>query len=181
MRALALFRDIQLAGALNFRIEIGAQGEETLVFFRMRDMPAETVAKIEQLRSLLGVQEADGRYRLVYSPVPGGKGELAVHTRSMLQILLALAGTVNVPQEHIQDNRASRALRSEAEQMPFLVKSGKDKPQDAYAAVAYRNHWFWIDDTDFRSKRAFAFIMFLFTLSEEGGNERLPVLTIPTG
>jgi len=32
-----------------------------------------------------------------------------------------------------------------------------------------------------QSKRAFSFIMFLFTLSEEDDNQRLPVLTIPAG
>ncbi len=136
---------------------------------------------MREFLALLGMEATDGRYSLVYSPVPGGKGELAVHTRSMIQILLALAGTVDVPQQHLDENRASVVPLADREQMPFQVRSGVDKPQDAYAAVAYRDRWFWIEDTDYRSKRAFSFIMFLFTLSEEGDDQRLPVLTIPTG
>lgn len=180
-RALALLRDIQLAGALTFRMEAGAHGEELLVFFRQRDMSSTTAAGIAELRALLGIGENDGRYSLVYSPVPGGKGELAVHTRSMLQILLALAGTVDVPQQHISEQRASAVPRADSEQMPFMVKSGEHRPQDAYVTVFYRDRWFWIEDTDYQSKRAFSFIMFLFTLSEEGHDRRPPVLTIPTG
>ncbi|MCC7461274.1 MAG: hypothetical protein IT480_02295 [Gammaproteobacteria bacterium] len=180
-RALQLLRQIQLAGALSFRMEAGPQGDEMLVFFRRRDMPPDIAAKIDELRALLGAQADDGRYRLVYSPVPGGLNELSVQTRSMLQILLALAGTVEVPQQHLDEQRASIVPRADSEQMPFLIRSGASRPADAYAAVAYRQRWFWIEDTDYQSKRAFSFIMFLFTLSEEGDNQRLPVLTIPTG
>ncbi len=144
-------------------------------------MPPEVVAKIDELRTLLGAEESDGRYRLVFSPVPAGKGELAVHTRSMLQILLALAETVDVPEQHIAENRALPSTLTEGDKVPLVVHSGSSRPEGVYAAVAYRNRWFWIEDTDFRSKRAFAFIMFLFTLSDDAGNQRLPVLTIPTG
>jgi hypothetical protein len=50
---------------------------------------------------------------------------------------------------------------------------------DAFVAVAYRNHWFWIDDRDLRTKRAFAFMMMLFTLAETGEREVPPLITIP--
>jgi hypothetical protein len=40
-------------------------------------------------------------------------------------------------------------------------------------------HWFWIADRDLKSKRTFAFIMMLFTLSETGEKENFPLITIP--
>lgn len=43
-----------------------------------------------------------------------------------------------------------------------------------------RDHWFYIDDRDLGSKRAFAMIMMLFTLANTGQESSLPVLTIPT-
>ena len=45
--------------------------------------------------------------------------------------------------------------------------------------IKYHDHWFWIDDRDLKSKRAFAFMMMLFTLSEPGEKEMLPLITIP--
>ena len=62
---------------------------------------------------------------------------------------------------------------------PVRIKSSKEKPVDAFAAVQYRNHWFWVDDRDWRSKRAFTAIMFLFTMAETGAEEKLPLITIP--
>jgi hypothetical protein len=59
------------------------------------------------------------------------------------------------------------------------IHSGKDKPASAFAAVHYRDYWFWIDDGDWHTKRALTAVMFFFTLAETGGNEKLPLITIP--
>jgi len=42
------------------------------------------------------------------------------------------------------------------------IYSGKDKPPGAYAAAHYRDYWFWIDDGDWKTKRALTAIMFFF-------------------
>jgi hypothetical protein len=56
-----------------------------------------------------------------------------------------------------------------------------DEPDDAFVSVHYRDYWFYIPDTEFRSKRLFSFLLFLFTLAETGAPGKVPVLTIPTG
>jgi hypothetical protein len=40
------------------------------------------------------------------------------------------------------------------------VHSASDKPpiNDAFVAVQYRNHWFWVDDCDPASKRGMAYL-----------------------
>ena len=59
------------------------------------------------------------------------------------------------------------------------IHSSKSKPSDASVSVFYRGHWFWIDDRDLKSKRAFAFMLMLFTLADTGQKESLPLITIP--
>jgi hypothetical protein len=44
--------------------------------------------------------------------------------------------------------------------------------------VQYKEHRFYIDDQDFASKWGFAFLMILFFLTETGGGELLPVVTV---
>lgn len=53
-----------------------------------------------------------------------------------------------------------------------------DRLTITYAPIN-RNHWFWIDDRDFKSKRTFAFLMVLLSLTETGGKVGLPLVTIP--
>jgi hypothetical protein len=55
------------------------------------------------------------------------------------------------------------------------------RPDDAFAAVPFRNHWFWIDDKDVSSKNIFSFLMFIFTLTETGSKEGVLIVTIPVG
>ena len=82
----------------------------------------------------------------------------------------------------ICEQRATPSLQSTnsaGNSDPVRIKSSKEKPADAFAAVQYRNQWFWVDDRDWRSKRAFTATMFLFTMAETGADEKLPLITIP--
>src|SRR4030095_14711440 len=59
------------------------------------------------------------------------------------------------------------------------VFSGTAPPRNAFVAVKYHNHWFWINDGDWRSKRTLSTVLFLFTLTDTETGVRTPVLTIP--
>jgi hypothetical protein len=50
---------------------------------------------------------------------------------------------------------------------------------ESFVSVHYRNLWFWVDD-DLVSKRAFAQLMQLFTMTDTGERDSPPLLTIPT-
>jgi hypothetical protein len=53
------------------------------------------------------------------------------------------------------------------------------KPAGAFAAVRYRDHWFWVENGDRQTKRALTVVMFFFTLAETGASDKLPLITIP--
>jgi hypothetical protein len=59
------------------------------------------------------------------------------------------------------------------------IRSGNERPADAFAAVQYRNRWFWVDDRDLNSKRMFVFLMMFMSLTESGALPQAPLLTIP--
>jgi len=112
----------------------------------------------------------------------GADDELAVNSRSMVQIVQAFASYLEVPEAHLKDRRATPAFEHvSADNPPDGVKihSGREKPADAFAAVRYRDYWFWIADDDFKTKRALTAVMFFFTLAETGASEKLPLITIP--
>lgn len=45
--------------------------------------------------------------------------------------------------------------------------------------MRYRQHWFWIDQRDFRSKSIFTFLLLLTSLAETGMVPQAPVMTVP--
>ena len=183
VRAMQLLREIQAAGAIGMRVEEDkSKGPTAVLFFRRDDVPVEIVGKAAEIRRLLRLPPDQQRFNLVYSPARGGENELAVNSRSMLQIMGAFASYLDVPDEHLKDQSAVPAFEHtspEARQDVVRIQSGKDKPESSFAAVNYRGYWFWIDDGDLRTKRALTAVMFFFTLAESGGNERLPLITIP--
>lgn len=183
IRALQLLREVQAAGGVGMRVEEDkAKGSTAVLFFRRDDVAADIMEKTVEILRLLKLPAKGPKFTLIYSPVRGAENELAVNSRSMLQIMGAFASYVDVPEVHLQDRRALPSLEHDAgetRQGKLRIYSGKDQPPDAFAAVYHRDHWFWIDDGDWQTKRAITAIMFFFTLAETGAGERLPLITIP--
>ena len=183
IRALQLMREVQAAGAVGMRVEEDkTKGSTAVLFFRRDDVPADIVEKTAEIRRLLKLPADQQKFVLAYSPVRGAENELTVNSRSMLQIMGAFASYLDVPEADLKEHRAVPAFENAApESRPGTVRihSGREKPADAFAAVHYRGHWFWIDDGDWQTKRALTAVMFFFTLAETGSNEKLPLITIP--
>jgi len=183
VRALELLHEVQAAGAVGMRVEVDKAKEGTAVmFFRRDNVSPETLEKIVECRRLLKLPENQQKFNLVYSPVLGATNELAVGSRSMVQIMLAFASYAEVPEQDLKEQRALPSLQSAntpGKADPVKIKCSPTKPADAFASVHYRNQWFWIDDRDWRSKRALTAVMFLFTMADAGANEQLPLITIP--
>ncbi|HOX55255.1 MAG TPA: hypothetical protein P5205_02065 [Candidatus Paceibacterota bacterium] len=183
LRALDLLRQVQAAGAFGMRVEEDkAKGSTGVVFFRRDDVPADMLEKAAEIRRLLKLPAEGDKYVLAYSPVRGVDNELAVNSRSMLQIMGAFSSYLDVPEVHLKERSAVPAFDKAApgsRQTFVRIHSGKDKPGHAFAAVPYRDHWFWVDDGDWQTKRAFTAVMFFFTLAESGSSEKMPLITIP--
>lgn len=176
-----LLRRIQRSEGLGMRIEKREHGEATLLFFRSDSNP-QLEADIARVRELLGIQPA-AEFDLVYGAVSRNDHEIALLTRSMLEILLDFSNCIDVPPSHIIEGRAMPGYPAEgAGQGAFrrlaTIHSGTKAPPDAYAAVRYRDTWYWVDDRDMPSKRAFAFMMMFFSLAETGPSAPAPMLTI---
>jgi hypothetical protein len=179
VRALELMRDVQAAGGIGMRVdEDKAKGQTAVLFFRRDDLEPGVTEKAAEVRRLLGLPAGQEKFVLTYSPVRGGEGELAVSSRSMLQVMAAFASYMDVPEAHLQDHSATPSfehLASDDRSSAVQIHSGKEKPASSFAAVHYRDHWFWIDNGDWQTKRALTAVMFFFTLAERSST--MPYVT----
>lgn len=104
-------------------------------------------------------------------------------SRSMMEIMLQLGFGIDLPAAHLNSGSVVPGLRraGDAAGRPLVhIRSGSDEPADACAAVPYKDHWYWIDETDIDSKRIFTFLMILFSLAETGHAAAAPVVTVPS-
>lgn len=183
---LRLLREVQLAGGVGLRVvesRLPDGEDEAELFFRSENVTPEVRDKTNEIRRLLHLPLERERFRLIFSPARGAATELAVNSRSMMQIMATFSTYVDVPEEHLAEHLTLPMFEHLPEEQrkgaPLRIHSGKSKPAVSYAAVRYRDHWYWIDDDDWHSKRAVTSTMFFFTLEDASGGSHAPVVTIP--
>jgi hypothetical protein len=175
-------REIQKQGKMGMRVrEDGARSATVLILREDPEKPLpETSRRVDQL---LGIAPELHEYRVVYGAIASQDSEIAMLTRSMLQIMVELASYIDVPAQDVTEGRVRVTLQgSRSDVQPLIqIHSGTGKPKDAFTAIKYRGNWFWIDDRDYDSKRMLSFIMMLFSLTETGPGGSAPIVTVPTG
>ena len=142
-------------------------------------------ADVPAVRGLLGLDRVAREFQVVYGSVAANDKQIAILSRSILEVLVDLSSVIAVPEAHVADRRVTATAEPEIGPSgpigPLIrIASSPGRPADAFLAVPYRGYWFWIDDRDMASKRLFSFLMFVFTLVETGSKQAAPVLTIPT-
>jgi hypothetical protein len=178
MALMHALRTIQAAGAVGLRFERGPAGVPggARVFLLLGDDHSTAGEAARQVRRLLGQPPGVPELEVVYGRVPRGRGQVAVLTRSVLQVLYELGGQIEVAADDVA--RGETRPTDPGERL-IRVRQGDRAPADAYAAVTYRGRAFWIESGDYRSKGAFTFAHVLQVLAESGQGQPTPIVTIP--
>jgi len=160
--------------------------EATLLTFRGNKADPSLADDVLFVRNTLGLDPNAEAFSVVYGSVAKDDKEIAILTRSMLEIIIDLGSYIDVPEEHVRETRVGATMAPEtaagAAVAPLIrIHSSQGKPKDTFTAIPYRDHWYWIDDHDPRSKTLFSFLMFVFSLTETEGKESAPIVTIPAG
>ena len=182
---LAQFRDL---GVASWAQQSGAAGRYELI---LSHYSPSHIAEVQELLRLLELKGDPARESMIRIPVALGVREadfdgLAVQTRSVAEIMLTTAASIEVPSEDVAagfvEARADSLATLGAMHPILKIHSSRNAPDRANVAVQHRGWWFYVDDTDLASKRMFQRIqtLFLTRLSEATrGTQTTPLLTIP--
>ena len=181
-------REIQNSGSMGMRVNRGsAPGSNSgTVLIIKNQVPQEVIDDRSAIGRILGIDLTADEFAVAYGSVAKDDHEIAILSRSVLEILIDLASYIDVPTVHVEEKRVIASFTDEnsaGQTVPPLIKihSSPGKPDDALVAVPYRGYWYWIDDRDIPSKALFTFLMYIFTLTETGGKDATPIVTIPAG
>nr|WP_256588985.1 hypothetical protein [Pseudomonas sp. BBP2017] len=180
---LDALRRIQRSQSLEIRVNPRTIDESALVMVT-RDVPDDIENDRRAVRAILGLRPGTNELTLTFGMLSRSDTEIALLTRSMSEIFMELAATIEVPPVHVQEGRANPMPAAPEHPSPWdaplvRIHSSVERPPDAYTAVHYRDYWFWIDDRDMKSKSEFLFILVLFSLAETGVPAQVPVITVP--
>jgi hypothetical protein len=186
-RAVArLLRRLQAAERLQSVRGPGGRADARL---RIATPDAADTATIDSLAALLKIERGARELDVTTDDGVERPAELRLRLRSLLGAMFYLSQAVEVPAE---DAKAGLVTVS---RMPdgtaadwaalmgniFRVKTSENRPARAFAAVRYRGHWFYIDDTDLESKTTFGLLSNLFSLQSAQSRAASPLLTVPAG
>jgi hypothetical protein len=180
---LSLLRKQQEEGLL--AVFSKRETDQQVVRLSLRESEHEaSKVRARRIAELLGVDPVTREFNVVYGAQPLNPAEIAIQSRSMMQVLVDVGSYIDVPRQDSDEGRVYMPQRDEEGERlfppPLRVYSGEHAPDDAFVTVPYRGGWFWIDDRDHRSKAAFNFVMLLFSLTETGSAQAGPVVTVPT-
>jgi len=184
-RVLSMLRELQASDSFGIRVGETKEGAGGIMVFRAHHVDEAMATTAQRVRELLHFSPDAQEFRLAFGAVPQGEKEIAMLTRSMMEILGEASAGVEIPASDVDEGRVSKMGApgaSEGVGPRFLIRvhSSTSKPEakEVFTAERYRNHWFWVDDRDLSSKRGLGFLMILFTLVESGPTAAPPVLSI---
>jgi hypothetical protein len=177
--------DIQNAGGLSFRVERRGEDEVAIVRIESKDDDRHVQLR-RRIGEILDLDPTAQEYRLVFGHDASARDEIAMLTRSILEMLADLSRWVDVPPEHVTSGRVqprppTEVMEKHGFEPMIAVHSSTRRPEDAFAAVRYDGLWFWIDHDDFNSKRTLGFMQLMFSLAESSGGQHEPVVTVQAG
>lgn len=115
--------------------------------------------------------------------------EIDIKVRSLSGIEFYLSHGVQVPEEHIMQNKVQITKTADGEVFDwdsifgdlFQVQSSRQEPSEDIAAVKcfWRGYWFYIDDTDIESKNTFMLLNQITALQSGNMEKSGPLLTLP--
>lgn len=172
-------RIVQTAGVTDIRVE--KINEEELIMFVISDHDRNKryFKEIQTVRRILKGDPDVKNYKIVFGSLAKNNDEIALMTRSMLEIMLEMGNLIDVPVKHLAEKRVKESRPYLGiESMHSKINSSLEKPNDAFAAVKYQGYWFWVDNKDINTKRNFTLLMIFMSLTETEQKGGGPLLTI---
>jgi hypothetical protein len=177
---LRVWGRLRTSRAVGLRREPGETGARIFVYHSAQGLTDDEKRDLDFLQETLGLDPNIKEYQLSYGLVPDAPNEIKVMTSSILQIMNELAWRIDVPPEHVVDGRTGPTFGDyDADAGPLIrVHTSEDEIAESYVVVRNRGHWFYIDDRDVVSKRTFAMLQIILSLTDTGEGARGPVVTI---
>jgi len=178
---------IHLADQEAFEVRLVQQkGAKSAFLLFEKDVSEATQSLITELKTVIGLSQNLNTFKITERLTDIKEDEIAIQTRSLSAMMTFLAKGVQAPPGHLADGRLIDLQiptpdKSEKTLFPFHMIFSKQQPENAFAAVQYLDHWFYIDNRDIDSKRALGLIIAFFRLLAPTGEGAAPIVTLPSG
>ncbi|MDQ7089988.1 MAG: hypothetical protein Q9M50_05015 [Methylococcales bacterium] len=184
---LDLFKEFQYKG----RIEIGPSAfdnKKLVMMFKTNTANKNMLSRLANLLNFTITDNGKVYIELTNNFINTDTDKMAIRTRSISSVLFYLSQGIDIPEDHIEEGLVTITKTKSGSNFnwantpagsAFKVKVSYFYPDNAFIAVNYRNHWFYIEDSDLNSKSTFMLLTQLFDLQAGQSSYSAPTLTLP--
>ena len=109
------------------------------------------------------------------APSVKDKQSIDIVTRSLLGVMFYLSEAVEVPEKDIVEGRVTVTKTDDGEVFDWAeitgellhIHNSQNLPADVSLLIFYRNYWFYINDSDLKSKSTFSLLAQIYALQAE--------------
>lgn len=178
-RIVALMQDLRNDGLVQIDFEPNGEGTERVYLSFVRAEGAPRDERARNLIGLLGVDPAAERYEVVLAVAPRTDREIAIWTRSLIEILSDVSSGVDSADDVSTLRLVGQGRPPPRTPLRIRVAGGPLAPDDPFVRARYQGRWYWIDADDAWTKRAFSMLLLITTILERDERGGGAVLTIP--
>ncbi len=125
---------IQRSGAVGIRVQSKKEGDGAALMVFARKTSESVEADRKLIRETLGLDPKAAEFLLTFGVVPQNDREIAILSRSMLDILAELSGDIEVPEIYVAEkrtfpSRAEDVFEGRKVQPLMRIRSGRKKPR----------------------------------------------------
>jgi len=111
-----MLRELQLTDDFSLRVQRKDEEQTGLIVFRPHELEETTAASAKETRKILGLDPETREFNLTYGAIHKDDKEIAMVTRSMLEILAESSVGVEVPASDIEEGRVSKPVETVAKE-----------------------------------------------------------------
>jgi len=137
---------------------------------------------------MLGLDQSLEVYRVSSDFLQLRPDTVSIRTRPLMSIFFYLSQHVDSPESHKEKGLVTVTRNRDGSEFDwgttaggkiFHIRQSEVRPDGAFVAIPYRDHWFYLADNDLESKSTFMLLAQLFRLQAGAAKSTAPALTIP--
>ena len=184
LAAVKHLRELQSQDVLN--LSYNDENESPQIILHIAD-EGKNLEAAQKFARALNIAPGRKKYVITFSPKQNESEQIQVVTRSLLGVLFYLSQGVEAPEQDVKEGKVTRTLKKSGEVFDWKevtgdllrVRSKSNRPDNATLRVFYRGTWFFIQDSDLKSKSTFSLLSQIFSLQAGKIKDTTPLLTLP--
>ena len=174
---LEVIQQLQQEGALGMRFDGDWPKVDVEIVVPKKPRTESATRAVERFRELLDIKPDKHVFDIEYGVVEQKKKEIVMQTHSIMEMLSNISWYIEVPEAHITEGRTLSTFLPEDPDL-IHIRVADAKPANAFKAIEYRGHWYYIDDRDVNSKNTFTVMQILMSLAQQGSGSVGPLISI---